>query len=57
MGIKFHNKMFYNIVTICFSVEKGKYIAVCNEAGSKGSEPPLKYHLLADGSDHILTWL
>jgi len=43
--------------TNCCSAEKGKYVAVCNEAGSKGSEPSLKYHLLADGSDQILTQL
>ena len=56
-GLNSTVKCFVTFFTNCFSAENGKYIAACNEAGSKGSESPLKYHHRADGSDHILTQL
>jgi hypothetical protein len=41
----------------CFSEENGRYIAGGNEAGSKGSESPFKYHLATGGGDKVLAQL
>lgn len=41
----------------CFSAENGKYIAVGNETGSKGSKSSFKYHFTANRGDQVFEQL